>query len=87
MSDFGELALGDSVIMLRGLKGAEANKQHPVTHAVYCYVDDLHDHFARAKAAGAVIVDEIKGYGDRLYVAEDLEGHRWTFAQARPTQR
>jgi len=87
MSDFGEIALGDSVIMLRGLKGGAAEKPDRVTHSVYCYVDDLHDHFTRAKAAGAVIVDEIKGYGDRLYVAEDLDGHRWTFAQARPTQR
>ncbi len=27
----------------------------------------------------------IHQYGYRAYVAEDLEGHRWTFAQARPT--
>jgi uncharacterized glyoxalase superfamily protein PhnB len=87
ISDFGELAFGDSVIMLRGMKGTGAQKQDHITHAVYCYVDDLEAHFARAEASGAVIVDQIKGYGDRVYVADDLEGHRWTFAQARPTQR
>jgi uncharacterized glyoxalase superfamily protein PhnB len=87
MSDLGELALGDSVVMLRGLKGPGAENQGRITHSVYCYVDDLEAHFARAKDAGAVIIDQIKGYGDHFYVADDLEGHRWTFAQARPTQR
>src|SRR5215471_17810323 len=87
MSDFGEVALGDSVIILWPLEGASSEKQDCVMHAVYCYVDDLEGHFARAKAGGAVIVDQIRGHGDRVYVAEDLEGHRWTFAQARPTQK
>ena len=87
MSDFGEVALGDSVIILWPLEEASSEKQDCVTHAVYCYVDDLEGHFARAKAGGAVIVDQIRGHGDRVYVAEDLEGHRWTFAQARPTQK
>jgi uncharacterized glyoxalase superfamily protein PhnB len=87
MSDFGELALGDSVIILWSLEGAGSEKPGCVTHSVYCYVDDLEGHFARAKGGGAVIIDQIKGHGDRVYVAEDLEGHRWTFAQARPTQR
>ena len=87
MSDFGELALGDSVIMLRPLKDASAERQNLLTHSIYCYVDDLEEHFARATNGGAVIVDQIRGYGDRLYVTDDLEGHRWTFAQARPTQK
>jgi uncharacterized glyoxalase superfamily protein PhnB len=42
-------------------------------------------HFAHAKAAGAKIVSEIQQHGYRAYTAEDLEGRRWTFAQARPT--
>ena len=41
--------------------------------------------FAHAKAAGATIVSEIEQHGYRAYTAEDLEGHRWTFVQARPT--
>ena len=87
VGDFGELTLGESVIMLRGLHGLAGEKEMAVTHSVYCYVDDLDDHFERAKAGGAVIIEAIKRHGDRLYVADDLEGHRWTFAQARPTQR
>jgi len=29
-------------------------------------------------------VEEIHQYGYRANVADDLEGHRWTFAQANP---
>jgi uncharacterized glyoxalase superfamily protein PhnB/uncharacterized protein YndB with AHSA1/START domain len=55
------------------------------THVPWIYVDDLDAHFARARAAGAAIVEPIRQHGYRAYQAEDLEGHRWTFAQARPT--
>jgi uncharacterized glyoxalase superfamily protein PhnB len=51
------------------------------------YVDDLDTHLARAEAGGAKIVHGIRETGFRAYTAEDLEGHRWTFAQARPRQR
>ncbi len=40
-------------------------------------------HHARAVEAGATINGELQDtpYGDRRYDAEDLEGHRWSFAQ------
>jgi uncharacterized glyoxalase superfamily protein PhnB len=56
------------------------------THVPWIFVDDLDAHFARAEAGGATIVQGIHQHGYRAYVAEDLEGRRWTFAQARPTQ-
>ena len=59
----------------------------PVTHVPWVFVDDLDAHFARASAAGAKIVEPVRQHGYRAYQAEDLEGHRWTFAQARPTMR
>ena len=45
---------------------------------------DVDAHCARAKAAGATIVQEPSDqfYGDRTYRALDLEGHLWTFGQA-----
>jgi len=54
-----------------------------VTTSLYVYVDDLNAHHARASRAGAKILAEPEDmfWGDRTYVAEDLEGHRWTFAQ------
>jgi len=44
---------------------------------------DIDGHCARAKAAGAAIVQEPSDqfYGDRTYRAMDPEGHLWTFGQ------
>lgn len=82
--DYDEVALGDSVLMLE--KSGE-NVTGNGGHSLYAYVDDLPAHLEQARAGGAKIIEEIKRYGDRHYIAEDLDGHRWTFAQARPTQR
>jgi uncharacterized glyoxalase superfamily protein PhnB len=57
-----------------------------LTHEPWVFVDDLDVHHAHAVAAGAKIVRGIRQTGYRAYTAEDLEGHRWTFAQARPGQ-
>jgi PhnB protein len=53
------------------------------TQLVHVYVEDVDAHFERAKEAGATIHAEPadQEYGDRRYDAEDLEGHRWSFAQ------
>ncbi len=82
----GELRVGDSVIMLR--PPYEANGASGGSSvSLYVYVDDLNAHLAQSQVGGARIVEGVKKHGDRYYIAEDLEGHRWTFAQARPTQR
>ena len=80
--DLGAVMLGDSVVMLSQREGVQA-----ASAAMYAYVDDLDAHFARAQAGKATIVQAITKHGDRFYVAEDVEGYQWTFAQARPTQR
>lgn len=51
------------------------------------YVDDLDAHHAHAVAAGARVVEGLSQQGFRSYVAEDLDGHRWTFVQASPAMR
>ncbi|HEX4061126.1 MAG TPA: hypothetical protein VHY58_08900 [Streptosporangiaceae bacterium] len=51
------------------------------------YVDDLDAHLAHAERAGAPILRRHDWPWLPRYVATDLEGNRWTFAQARPTQR
>ena len=56
-----------------------------LTHMPFVFVDDVDAHCERAQAEGATIVEPIHQYGYRAYVVDDLEGHRWTFAQARPT--
>jgi PhnB protein len=54
-----------------------------VIDGVHAYVDDVDAHFERAKAAGATMLSEPEDtpWGDRHYRVEDLEGHRWMFAQ------
>jgi uncharacterized glyoxalase superfamily protein PhnB len=74
-----ELELSGGVVILRRRGGEE-----PLGRSMtYAYVDDVAAHFEHAKEEGAVIVESIGRRGDTTYVAEDVEGHRWTFAQAR----
>ncbi|WP_020576722.1 VOC family protein [Actinopolymorpha alba] len=79
-----EFHVGDCLVVLRRLEG-ERPARAAVTHLPWVYVDDLDTHLAHARAGGATVVSEIGRHGVRSYVAEDLEGLRWTFAQARPT--
>ena len=53
------------------------------TQSLSVFVADVNAHYVRTKAAGAKIVEELNetAYGERQYVAEDPEGHRWLFAQ------
>ncbi len=55
-----------------------------VVDGVLVYVDDIEAHFTRARAAGARILSELEdnpAVGQRQYRAEDVEGHRWMFAE------
>jgi PhnB protein len=54
-----------------------------VIDGLHVTVDDVEAHFERARAAGARILSELQDepYGERIYRVEDLEGHRWMFAQ------
>jgi len=76
-----EIRVGNGAVMLYPTVGDTAG----VTHQPFVYVDDVEAHFERAETSGATIVEPIKHHGFKAYVVEDLEGRRWTFAQARPT--
>ncbi len=93
-----ELELGDGLVMLatptpeyqsprRHREACELARRWSavpyVIDGVLVYVDDVDEHYARAKAGGATILSEPEGQGERLrrYRAEDLEGHRWMFEQ------
>ena len=87
-----QLTLGNGMIMLGDVETeygrlvAAPEKGAPVTQGIYVVVDDVDAHYARAKAAGAEIVIDIKtqDYGGRDYTARDLEGHVWTFGTYDP---
>ncbi len=92
-----ELSYGEAVVMVgderRGTRwGVDMSSPASVgganTQGLLLYVDDVDAHCARARAAGARIVDEpsVHDYGedywaDRSYGALDPEGHLWWFSQ------
>ncbi|HMC51452.1 MAG TPA: VOC family protein, partial [Acidimicrobiales bacterium] len=69
-----EMRIGNGAIMLYPAAGDAIG----VTHQPFVYVNDVEAHFEDARAAGATIVEPIKHHGFKAYVAEDLEGRRWT---------
>jgi hypothetical protein len=78
-----EFRVGNCSVMLFPLE-ASRGEHDPVTHVPWVFVDDLEAHLSHARARGAAIVTGIREHGYRTYEAEDLEGNRWIFAQARP---
>ena len=77
-----ELQVGTRAILLFKLT---EKRTAQLDHSIWVYVDDLDAHFTHTQSNGAKILSEIHQHGYRCYEAEDLEGHHWTFAQARPT--
>jgi uncharacterized glyoxalase superfamily protein PhnB len=79
-----ELGFQDNVVMLSSAwEGFGESPLHlPGVHCqIYCYVDDVDVHFARARDAGATIASApLDEHGTRRYRALDPEGHRWVFA-------
>jgi uncharacterized glyoxalase superfamily protein PhnB len=80
-----EFHVGNASLMIEPLAGLPVDHT-PITHVPWVFVDDLEAHLARARGYGATIVQDIESHGFTSYVALDLEGRRWRFAQARPTQ-
>lgn len=80
-----ELSLGNGLVMMGRPGSGYKNPKHlgGATQLVHVYVDDVDGHCARAELSGAKIVRELADqfYGDRIYGAEDPEGHQWHFAQ------
>jgi uncharacterized glyoxalase superfamily protein PhnB len=80
-----EMRLGDGIVFLGDPGEAYRNPKQlgGNTVLVNVYVDDVDAHCARARAAGAEIIEEPEDqvYGERRYAAADPEGHRWYFGQ------
>lgn len=83
-----EMTYGDGVVMVGNEWADWTRSPESVggknTQRIHVRIDrGIDDHCERARQAGAKIVMEPEDqfYGDRSYMAEDLEGHHWTFAQ------
>lgn len=82
-----EMLVEDDGVIMMGSPGAGyLNPKHlgHYTQNLYVRIKGLDQHFARAVAAGAVVIQEPadQPYGDRRYGVEDPEGHRWYFAES-----
>src|SRR5690242_2081598 len=93
----GEMTTGNGLVMLATpspeYEGPREHREHCerarawsavpyVVNGVLVHVDDLDEHYERAKSAGARILSEPEeGYPGRRYRAEDLEGQRWMFME------
>ncbi|HEV3171696.1 MAG TPA: VOC family protein [Actinocrinis sp.] len=81
-----EFRIGDSSLMIFKLDGDRP--EAAPTHVPWVYVDDVAEHFRHASSEGATIIQKLDSpWGLPFYVADDPEGNRWTFVQARPTMR
>ncbi|MEZ5665852.1 MAG: VOC family protein [Alphaproteobacteria bacterium] len=85
-----EMRFGDGYLMLGGEWADHTASPASVggrnTQSVHVHLrDDIDGHCARARTAGAEILQEPgdQFYGDRTYRARDCEGHVWTFAQSK----
>jgi uncharacterized glyoxalase superfamily protein PhnB len=74
-----------AVIMVRQERDGERvpRKAGFATQSLTIFLDDVDQHYARAKAAGAKIVEEPHEteYGEYQYAALDLDGHHWLFSR------
>ena len=83
-----EMRFGDSLVMIGNEWSASHKSPKSIgglnTQTVHVHLEsDIDAHCARARAAGATILQEPADqfYGDRTYRASDPEGHIWTFGQ------
>ncbi len=79
------MKLGDDLVMMGCPPSGYRNPKRlgQATQSLYINVKDVDKHFARARKAGATILEEPADteYGHRRYGATDPEGHQWYFAQ------
>ena len=80
-----QMFLGDAIIMI---SGPRERTQSPAvlgfnTQTITVIVADVNAHYAKSRQQGATIWEELHVtiYGERQYGVEDLEGHRWLFAE------
>jgi uncharacterized glyoxalase superfamily protein PhnB len=79
-----QVYLGRAVLMLKQSRGeASPAKLGFGTQSLTIFIEDVDGHYARAKTAGAKILEEPHEtvYGEFQYAAEDPDGHHWLFSR------
>ena len=81
-----EMLVGDDGVIMLGHPGPDYRNPRnsgAASALVHVVVDDVEEHFARARAAGAEVLlpPTEQEYGDRRCDILDPEGHLWSFAE------
>jgi uncharacterized glyoxalase superfamily protein PhnB len=80
-----QLLLGNAYVMVSTLRPPRAAPATAgiQTQSLTVFVEDVEQHYARARAAGVTIVEQLHQtvYGELQYGAEDLDGHHWLFSR------
>jgi uncharacterized glyoxalase superfamily protein PhnB len=82
-----QLRLGDAYVMVSTERQPQRKSPASIggtrTQGLTIILDNVDEHYARAKSAGANIVEEPHEtvYGEYQYAACDLEGHLWLFSR------
>lgn len=81
----GQMWAGKAAIQVRQARDGERAPRELGygTQSLTILTDDVDGHYARAKAAGAEILEEPHEteYGEYQYAAKDLDGHHWLFSR------
>ena len=95
--DHAQLSFGNGMIMIGSVSESEYGQliKQPdeiggaETQSAYLIVSDADAIYARAKAAGAKIVIDIKDedYGGRGFTCRDIEGHLWNIGTYDPWEK
>jgi len=80
-----QMSIGaDGAMIVADVRGEQQPpRANMVTHVIKVRVDDVGAQFARARAAGAKVLEPPidREYGERECTVEDLAGHRWQFSE------
>jgi uncharacterized glyoxalase superfamily protein PhnB len=79
-----QMSAGRAAIQVRQARGERSPAQlGSGRQSLTIVVDDVDGHYARAKAAGAKILEEPHEttFGEYQYGVEDLDGHDWLFSR------
>lgn len=80
-----QLHLGNAFLMVNSARPGQSSPAElgGATQSLTIFVEDVESHYARSRAAGANIVEDLHEteYGELQYGAEDVEGHHWLFSR------
>ncbi len=70
-------------VIVGDVRGDREPPSGVVTHIVMVRIEHLDEHYERARAADARIIEEPREqpFGERQYVAADPAGHQWVFSE------